>query len=411
MNLLEVGFSALAKKRKIEYTVFIMLNFVYQNANAIVLGRFPESKIADLLSEYGAKRVLLHYGKGSAVSSGLLGRIEAELTGRKIAFVKYGGVSANPLKSFALKGVEFSRREAVDFVLAIGGGSVIDSAKCIAAGAADGDVWKCYKGERKLKAALPLGCVLTIPAAGSEGGPHSVIRDDESGCKFALYSPFLVPRFAFINPEYCFTLPKEQIAYGASDILAHLLERYFSREEECGELTDALLAACIRTVFRIAPKLVKDNKNYDLWAEMCLCGTLAHNDMLSMGRNGDWGTHGAENAVLSGVHNLAHGAGLAILFPAWLKLMSRKSPERVLSFARLATDARDGAAKPSAEMAIEQLERFYASIGLKTRLSQIGLSMSQVSPVLRDLYGYDTRVGAFGQLTAAEIEELFRLAE
>lgn len=237
---------------------------------------------------------MICYGGGSVINSGLLKKITDALIKEKINFVEFSGISANPLKNHALKGIDFAKKNKVDFVLAIGGGSVIDTAKCIAAGAVNNNVWKFYQTEDDavdLERALSLGVVLTIPAAGSEGSSGSVIRDEKTGIKYAIMAECLRPKFAFINPEYCFTLPKEQIANGASDILAHLLERYFSPQDNI-MVTDKLLTAAMQAIIEISPKVYNDNTNYNYWSEFCLLGTLAHNGMLDMGRNiQDWASH------------------------------------------------------------------------------------------------------------------------
>jgi len=306
-----------------------MKNFEYFNHCEIVFGKRDEVEIAKKLKGFGAKNVFVLYGKSSVVKSGLLGRITDALTSAGIKHVAYGGVSANPLKEHADEGVTIAKKNKSDFILAVGGGSVIDAAKYIAVACVNDDAWdyftiKAFIEEPK-NGALPIGAVLTLPAAGSETSNACVIKYGDT--KFSTKGNFIRPRFAFINPEYCYTLPKSQIGYGASDIFAHLLERYFCPQENVVG-ADRILEGAMRAMLEIAPKTFADNTNYDYWAEFCWLGTMAHNGMLCMGREvQDWGTHRIENKLLSGELDIAHGEGLAILFPAWMKLVAKRRPQ------------------------------------------------------------------------------------
>ncbi|MCL2846149.1 MAG: iron-containing alcohol dehydrogenase [Firmicutes bacterium] len=398
-----------------------MNNFIYENRCELIFGDHPETEIAAAVKRHGGKRVLLCYGSGSVKTSGLFDKIIGELKSAKIAIVEHGGIVANPLLSNALAGVELARHEKVDFVLAIGGGSVIDAAKFIAIGAyKNQDAWKIFRDgvgdddEDGPYGALPVGAVLTLPAAGSENSTASVVREDKTGQKYATGSEAIRPRFAFVNPRYMFTLPAPQIGYGASDIFAHLLERYMSPQTHV-RITDELLVGAMRAMLEIAPKLYQlhtdkskhtTDEYYQLWAEFCLTGTLAHNSMLSLGRDTqDWATHRMENKLLSGIHNIAHGAGLAIFFPAWMEHVAKTKPHRIEQFCRHVMGT------SSTERGIAALRTWYRSIGLALTLSEIGIDPQKVKSDAREIYGPDTKLGGYGMLKIDDILSVIDLAK
>ena len=382
-----------------------MENFTYQNKTKLIFGRNDESVIAAELKNHGAKKVLVHYGQNSIIKSGLLGRTKDALNKAGIKYIEFGGVKANPLRSHALEGITLAKQEKVDFILAIGGGSVIDSAKCIAVGAVNSKVWDFYTGKKECIKALPVGVVLTIPAAGSENSRSTVIVDDKSGLKYSFGCEVLRPVFAVINPVICATLPKEQVAYGASDILAHLLERYFSPDPNIG-LTDKILTGAIRQMFIVAPRAYADPTKYESMAEFCLIGTLAHNGMLALGRvNQDWGTHVIENKVLSGAHDVAHGAGLAVIFPAWLKHVAKTKPSKILQFANEVMDEK------TIDKGIAKLEAFYKSLGLETTLGGLGIKLDEARKFACIAFNKDTVLGEYGQLSFDDILKILEIAK
>ena len=389
-----------------------MNDFIYSSPTKILFGKSNHNKLGSELKQLGASKVLVCYGQNHVKKSGLLDSVVQQLNDLKISTFEYGGISANPSKAHALKGIEFAKAHAVDFIVAIGGGSVIDEAKCIAAGVVNDKIWDFYTGKQyKLDGALPIAAVLTIPAAGSEASAFTVIREDESGRKYAMGSRHLIPKLAYINPEYCFTLPKNQIANGVSDILAHLLERYFSPQNHV-IVTDKLLTAAIQSVFELAPKVYANNTHYAYWSELCKLGTLAHNGMLDMGRDlQDWATHRIENSFLSGVHNIAHGEGLAILFLAWLKFMSNKRPEKLVQFAVEVMQVEGNSDKEKIDLAIIKLEKFYKSLNLPVRLSDIKLRACEIEKLVDDVYTEDMILGDYAQLCANDIKAIIRLAE
>jgi len=383
-----------------------MQNFSYQNQSKIIFGKNDESVLAAEIKNQGAKTVLIHYGQNSIVKSGLLARVKKALDNESIKYVEHGGVQANPLRNHALQGVDLAIKNKVDLVLAIGGGSVIDSAKLICAGAVNDDIWSYYTDKTKqIKGALPLGVVLTIPAAGSECSTGSVVKDERNGRKYVLSHNFLRSRFAFVNPEYCNTLPKEQVAYGASDILAHLLERYFSPEQNV-TVTDKLLTGAIQAMFEIAPKVYKDPSDFESMAEFCLLGTLAHNGMLALGRVVQaWESHPIEMAFISGHYDHAHGQGLAIIFPAWMKYVSKTKPAKVLQFAKEVMQ------ESTIEKGIAKLEAFFKSLGLAVTLKELNIKVAEAQEIVKTAFAKDVILGGFGELTLDDILNVVALAE
>ncbi|MCL2851029.1 MAG: iron-containing alcohol dehydrogenase [Firmicutes bacterium] len=418
-----------------------MQNFIYSAKTELIFGNWQESDIIKHMKEnYNPKKVLIVYGSGSVVKSGILSKFEIALNTRSIPFVLHGGVVANPLTSHGLSGIELARQENVDFILAIGGGSVIDEAKFIAIGAIKSqDALEIFKDQKKPNSALPIGAVLTIPAAGSESSNASVIREDETGIKYSIGTELIRPTFAYINPSYCMTLPKSQIGYGAADIFGHLFERYMSPAPDI--LSTNLLTAAMQTIIQIAPltynsqkeitnntsNSVAEKKNMELWAEFCLTGTLAHNDMLAMGGREfqDWGTHHIENKLLSGIHNIAHGQGLAILFPAWLKHVSKSKPKRILQFVRdvlqigdkrgpCPTDKSCHATccqQKIIDQGINELENWFRSLGLATTLSELDINAETVKNDARKVFKDSITLGAYGQLTLNDILAIIDLAK
>jgi len=388
-----------------------MYDFIYNNRTELVFGNVDSKEIARKIKEYNPKKVLIVYGQNSVVKSGLLEKVTSGLKGANIEFVEFGGTKANPLRSYTQKGVDLAKKEKCDFILAVGGGSVIDAAKGIAAGVANGDMWKFYSTDAELTKALPIAVILTLPAAGSEGSGATVLVDDESGTKYSFGSDIVRPKLSFVDPRNCMSLPREQISYGASDIIAHMMERYFCPQENV-TVTDELLGGAIKAMIKIAPKLYNEPTNYDYWAEFCLLGTLAHNDMLNMGRDDqDWGTHLIENKLLSGPYNIAHGAGLAIIFPAWMKYVATKRPSKLVQFAREVLDVTGADDRSVVTQGIQKMEEWYQSIGLKLYLSQINIKIEDVKDLAKKLFDPNIKLGGYGQLSFEEIIKVVELAK
>jgi hypothetical protein len=308
--------------------------------------------------------------------------------------------------------VKLCREHNLDFVLAVGGGSSIDSSKAIAMGAAsDGDVWDYFIGKRELTRALPVGTILTIPAAGSEASTASVVTNEDGWIKRGFNSEHLYPKFSVLNPELAFTLPAFQVACGSADIMSHLMERYFTNTRHVAFI-DRLLEATMKTVFAQAPKVLKRPTDYDAWAELMWAGTIAHNNLLNTGRVGDWGSHDIEHEI-SGIYDVAHGAGLAVVFPAWMKHVLDHDLDRFVQWSvrvwNVELDIFDKEA--TARAGIARLEAFFHSIGLGTTLASLKVGNDRIDEMARKATDGDTRrIGNFVKLDAAQVAHVLRLA-
>lgn len=389
-----------------------MDDFIFQNPTMIYFGKSHEAEIGRIAARYG-KRVLLHFGGHSAERSGLLPLIREELAEAGLSCFELGGVQPNPRLSLVYRGIEMCREHKIDIVLAVGGGSAIDSAKAIAAGVPySGDVWDFYTGKAFPETALPVGTVLTIPAAGSESSCGSVITKEEGLLKRALNADCLFPRFSVLNPERAFTLPPAQIANGATDIMCHLMERYFTNSKPV-EFIDRLIEATLRTVIASAPRVLANPSSYDDWAELMWAGTIAHNNLLSTGREGDWASHDIEHE-LSALYDIAHGAGLAIVTPAWMKFVMQHDVSRFAQYAVRVWGVEDNFFDPErvARAGIGRLESFWSSLGQKVRLSQMGIDASRFAEMANKCTDGETHtVGHFMPLRTRDIEEIYKLAQ
>ena len=390
-----------------------MDNFVFSLPTRILFGRGMEDRVGAECAAI-SRKVLLHFGGSSAENSGLLGRVRTSLAAAGIEWVELGGVRPNPVLSLVRRGIELCRKEGVGLVLAVGGGSVIDSAKAIAAGTLyQGDVWDYYTGAvPPPETALAVATILTIPAAGSESSCGSVVTKEEGALKRAVNADCLFPRFSILDPELAFTLPANQIANGAADIMAHLMERYFTNVSHV-EFSDRLIEATLRTVIAVAPRVLADPTGYDAWAELMWAGAIAHNNLLDRGRMGDWASHDIEHE-LSGIYDIAHGAGLAVVFPAWMKHNLMHDLPRFVQFAVRVWGVEPDAFFPErvAREGIARLEAFWKSLSLPGRLSDLGIGMDRVAEMAGKCTAGDSRTtGQFVKLTSADIERIYRLAE
>jgi hypothetical protein len=389
-----------------------MLNFEFDNKTKIIFGKKVEEQVGEL-TRANATKVLLHYGGGSIKASGLYDRVINSLKEAGVVYVELGGVVANPRVSLVREGIKLCREEQVDFILAIGGGSVIDSAKGIAAGFYyQGDVWELYMREGTFDACLPIGVVLTIPAAGSESSGGSVVTNEDGLWKRDIGSLNLRPVFALLNPELTYTLPNYQTACGISDMLAHVMERYFTRVIKV-DLTDRLAEAIMKSVIKQAHILNHMPDDYDARAEIMWAGTLAHNDLVGTGRQGDWSSHGIEHE-LSGIYDIAHGAGLSIVFPAWMKHVYKTDIPRFAQFANRVFDIEINTMnlEETAIKGIEAMESFYGLIGMPTRLSQVNIDDTRFNEMANKATNDGTTtMGSFVPLTKADIMAIFELAK
>lgn len=350
-----------------------MRNFVYENPTKIIFGKDKEKDVAKHTAEHGSK-VLLHYGGGSIKKYGTYDTVVQSLEAAGIDYVELGGVKPNPRLDLVKKGMKLVESENVDFILAVGGGSVIDSAKTIAAGHYyDGDVWDFFANNVKIEQALPVGVVLTIPAAGSESSTSAVITKMDGEHKLSINSKHIRPQFAIMNPELTFTLPDYQTAAGAVDIMSHILERYFTKTSNV-ELTDRLCEAALKTMITNTPIVLEDNEDYAARAEIMWTGSIAHNNLLDTGRVGDWASHGIEHE-LSALYDVAHGAGLAVIFPAWMEYVYQHDLERFAQYAVRVwgVDPNFKDLKWTAEQGIQKTREFFKSIGMPLTLEELGV--------------------------------------
>jgi hypothetical protein len=388
-----------------------MENFDFRNPTKIIFGRGTENRVGTETAVY-AKKVLLHFGGKSIKASGLYDRVTASLKAAGVQWIELGGVVPNPRLSLVRQGIKLCKENKLELILAVGGGSVIDSAKAIAMGSViDGDVWDFYLGKGEPKAALPVATVLTISAAGSESSTGSVITNDEGLLKRAVNSELIYPRFSILNPELAFTLPSFQVACGASDIMAHLMERYFTNVDHV-EFTDRLLEATMKTIARMAPRVLENPRDYDSWSEFMWAGTIAHNNLLNTGRIGDWASHDIEHEI-SGIYDVAHGAGLAVVFPAWMKYTLHHDVNRFAQWAARVwnVDTDYWNAEATAREGIRRLEAFYHSLGLGTKLSDLGVGTDRLDEMADKGTNGNTRtLGNFVKLDRTAVRKILDLA-
>jgi hypothetical protein len=388
-----------------------MINFTYDNKTTMIFGKGMENSVGEYVKQYGTK-VLFHYGSGSIKKFGLYDKIIYSLKKENIDFVELGGVVANPRLNLVREGVELVRKEKVDFILAVGGGSVIDSGKAIALGAGySGDVWDFYSKGIRPKKVLPVGVVLTIPAAGSESSTATVITKEDGGLKRGYGDISLRPKFAILNPEITYTLPNYQTACGAVDMIGHVIERYFTNTKNV-ELTDRLCEGVIRTVMSNSHIVLQDNNDYDARAEIMWSGALAHNGLLGTGRVEDWASHNLEHE-LSGVYDIAHGAGLAIIYPAWMKFVYKNDVARFAMFANKIFDIEinENDLEETALLGIQALEDYYKSLDMPTRLSDASITDEHIELMASKITLENTRsCGNFVQLSHEDIISIYKLA-
>ena len=389
-----------------------MNNFTFYSPTYFVFGKETEKETGKCVKRFGGSKVLIHYGGGSVVRSGLLDRVKKSLDDEKIAYVELGGVMPNPRSGLVYEGIDICRKEEVDFVLAVGGGSTIDSAKAIAAGAVyDGDFWDYYMG-KPVDEALPLGTVLTIAAAGSEGSPDSVITKEEGMFKRGASGEAFRPKFTIMNPDLQKTLPAYQTACGITDIMAHLYERYLTNTEEV-ECTDRMIEALLLTMIHEGPRVVADENNYDARANILWAGMMAHNNSCGVGRSQDWTSHDVEHE-LSAVYDCAHGAGLAVVMPA---VFTYNLQHNVMRFAQVATrvwGCQMDFANPekTAKEGIEALRNFLISIGMPKNFEELGAKEEDIEKMAHSAcYGNGRQgtIGGFVELNQQDIENIYRL--
>ena len=392
-----------------------MLSFDFCSPTRFIFGEGVEARVGDIARGLGLDRLLIQYGGGSVLRSGLLDRVKASLDAAGIAYVEIGGVVPNPRLSLVRQAIALGQAEAVDGVLAVGGGSVIDSCKATAVGLAnpDKDVWGFYNGTHASPAnVLPVLVVPTIPAAGSEGSASSVITNEENGMKRGLGSDATRPRAAFINPTLCATLPREQIANGAADIFAHIMERYFTNTPEV-DITDRLCEAAMGSILRNASLVYENPADAAAWAEVFWTSTIAHNNSLGVGRDQDWACHQIEHE-LSGRYDVAHGAGLAAIIPSWMRYVLKQDMTRFVRFAVNVMHAEMDFFHPerTALEGIARLEQWFASLDLATTLGGLNIDdtyLTEMAQKVKKTNG-DGTLGRFVILRPDDVEAILRNA-
>lgn len=387
-----------------------MDNFQFYSPTEFVFGKSTENECGKYVRKHGGSKVLIHYGSGSAIKSGLLDRVRESLSAEGISYVELGGVQPNPRDTKIREGIALVKAENVDFILSVGGGSCIDSSKGIAAGYYyDGDFWDLYANHPEIKRALPIGTILTIAAAGSEGSGASVVTKVDGKLKRDISSDLIRPRFSILNPELTCTLPPFQTACGATDIMAHIFERYFTNTEEV-EVTDRLCEGLLLTMIKETPRVIADPNNYEARANIMWAGTVAHNDIVGVGRSQDWNSHAIEHE-LSGLYDVAHGAGLAVVMPAWMEFTMNHN---VMRFAQVATrvwGCQMNFANPevTAKEGIKCFRKFLASIGMPINFEQLGAKEEDI-PLLASKMGIKGTTGGFVKLTTADVEKIYHIA-
>lgn len=400
-----------------------MNDFTFYSPTKFIFGREAIDALGGELSQRSFRKALIVYGGACAIKSGVLNRVKASLEANGVAYEEMGGVRPNPEVGQVRAGIELLRSSKCDCLLPVGGGSVIDCAKAIAFGAGyDGDVWDFFDGKAKITKCLPIAVVLTLPAAGSEGSASCVISNDAKSAKRGVGSDIMRPVLAFMDPETTFSLPTYQTASGVTDMIAHICERYFSGEG-AAVVTDALAASLIRTLIAVAPKALADPKDYEARAAIMWTGTLAHNDLAGCGRAssaktraGGWESHALEHELSAIDPKITHGAGLAVVMPAWMRYVVDVDPSRFVAFGRdvfgiVPADSSDEAIKAAASETIDRLQGFFVSMGMPRSLKEFGLEESSIDRLLDGLEKSKGRVfGAFKPLCREDARAIYKSA-
>lgn len=379
-----------------------MENFDYCTPTEYVFGRGTEQRVGELTAQKLGRKVLLCYGGRSAIDSGLLDRVKSLLDEAGVNFKEFGGIKPNPTDDRVYEGIDICRAEGIDALLAVGGGSVIDTAKAIAGGVPyAGDFWDFWSGKAVMERALPVGVVLTIAAAGSEGSGNSVITKIDGGKKVSLRTNVLRPRFAILNPELTMSLPPYQTACGIVDMMAHIMERYFSNTPDC-EVTDRLCEGTLKAIIDVAPRVMTDPNDYQARANLMWAGTIAHNGICGTGRAEEWTSHGLEHE-LSALYGVAHGAGLSVVFPAWLEYVAQFNAGKIEQFGRRVFGV------ASASEAIAALKNFNRSIGMPVTLGELGIATPDIPLLVAKFHETKgARTGNYHPVDAVATECIYR---
>lgn len=388
-----------------------MDNFTFYAPTYFDFGKDSETHCGKLVKRFGGSKVLVHFGGGSAKRSGLLDKVEKALKDEGISFVELGGVMPNPRSGLVYQGIDLCKKEGVDFILAVGGGSVIDSAKAIAAGSLyEGDFWDFYSKGIPVTKALPVGTVLTIAAAGSEGSPDSVITHEDGMYKRGASGEAYRPKFSVLNPGLTCTLGAYQTACGVTDIMAHICERYFTNSKDV-EVTDRLCEGLLKTMIHEAPKVIADLGNYEARANIMWAGMVAHNNICGVGRGQDWASHGIEHE-LSALYDCAHGAGLAVVMPHWMEYVVDHDVNRFCQFATRVwgVDMDFENPKATAMEGIRRFRNFLSSIGMPVTFAELGAKEEDIPTLVKQSQVTDeNKMGGFVRLGPADITNIYKL--
>lgn len=395
-------------------TILSMDNFIYDTPTKVYFGKSEEYNVGRIIAGFGAKKVLVHYGCGSAKKSGLLDKVTAALDEQKISWIQLGGVRANPELPLVRQGIELCRKEGVDFILAVGGGSVIDSSKAIANGVAnpDADVWDFHLGKSQPKATLKKGCILTLSAAGSEMSNSCVITNPETGEKRGCGSPFNRMNFAIENPELTYSVSAYQTACGIVDIAMHTIERYFCPGTDT-QLTDSIAEAVIKSVNKSGAECIKNPDSYEARGNMMWASSLAHNGLTQCGRFFQLTVHQLEHEVSGMYPDVAHGAGLAALWCSWARYVYKNSMERFLQYAHNVWNVDIDFEHPEKTIlkAIDMQEDFYKSIGMPVSLRELGVKEEDLEPLALKCSRGKTRIlEGYKKLGYEEMLDIFKMA-
>ncbi|MCR4695699.1 MAG: iron-containing alcohol dehydrogenase [Lachnospiraceae bacterium] len=389
-----------------------MENFSFYSPTFFEFGKDAEQKAGELVKRFGGSKVLLHFGGSSAKKSGLLDRVEESLNKARVPFIELGGVKPNPRSGLVYEGIDICKKEKIDFILAVGGGSTIDSAKAIAAGVPyDGDFWDFYEGKR-VEVALPVGTILTIAAAGSEGSPDSVITKEEGMLKRGASGDAIRPKFSILNPALTQTLPAFQSAAGITDIMAHLYERYLTNSKEV-EVTDRLIEALLLTMKHEGPRVIENPNNYEARANIMWAGMMAHNNSCGVGRSQDWNSHTIEHE-LSALYDCAHGAGLAVTMPAVFRYVYKHDVTRFAKVAVRVWGCEMDYENPerTALEGIDALENFLYSIGMPGNLEDLGGDADDIPKLVNTLCrtsGRNGSISGFVTLNEEDCTNIYKL--
>jgi len=392
-----------------------MLNFDFYSPARIVFGKDTETQIGELLKPYASK-ILIHYGGGSIKKSGLYDRVTESLSKAGVSYVELGGVVPNPRLSLVHEGIALCKKENIELILAVGGGSAIDSAKAIAMGVYyDGDVWDIFDQKKAIEKAVPIATILTIPAAGSESSGDTVVTYEEKQLKFGYGSPRLRPVVSIINPELFFTLPDEQLGYGVADMMSHVFERYFTNTVNT-DLTDGLCEVTLKTLMKNAVLAYDNMQDYNAWAELGFAGTVAHNGLVGMGREQDWACHMIEHE-LSAIYDVAHGAGLAVVTPGWMQYVYKENINMFVQFAVNVMGVEGSFRDPDAivQEGISRLRDFFSRIGLETTLSGIGIGEDRLEEMAKKAthaaFDNEKPLGGFKKLYWQDVLAIYNLVK